>query len=154
MGKTQTKKAYTCNVLNCYNVGTVRGNDYVGAIAGGRNTTEDAIHQCYYLKDCARNSKGYVKAVGISGTGSTDKQDNLQIAYFTAPTGILTGNGGCGSENLITALNNWVNWWNDHQCSAEWKEGSDGYPLPTGSINTKKGTLQKGRHRILCRTDE
>lgn len=140
VGKTQTKKKYTCNVLNCYNVGTVYGNTYVGAIVGGRNTTDDAVHQCYYLEGCASNPYGYVKAVGIKTTGSTDTQDNLQIATFTSYSGGLFGNGGCGSANLITALNIWVEWWNDKQCNAKWKEGPDGYPLPIGKINTNAGT--------------
>ena len=105
VGKTQTKKDYTCNVLNCYNVGTVYGKTYVGAIVGGRNTTDDAVHQCYYLQGCAKNSNGTVcKAVGINSTGSTDSENNLQIATFTSYSGSLIGNGGCGSDNLITAL--------------------------------------------------
>ena len=140
VGKTQTKKNYTCNVLNCYNVGTVYGNTYVGAIVGGRNTTDDAVHQCYYLPGSATNQYGAVKAVGVSGTGSTDSQDNLQIATFTSYSSSLFGNGGCGNGNLITALNNWVEWWNDKQCNAKWKEGPDGYPLPIGEINTDPGT--------------
>lgn len=141
VGKTQTKKDYTCNVLNCYNVGTVYGNTYIGAIVGGRNTTDDAVHQCYYLQGCAKNSNGTVcKAVGINSTGSTDSENNLQIATFTSYSGSLIGNGGCGNGNLITALNNWVEWWNDKQCSAKWEEGPDGYPLPTGKINTVSGT--------------
>ena len=142
VGKTQTKKKYTCNVLNCYNVGTVYGKTYVGAIVGGRNTTDDAVHQCYYLPGCATNQYGAVKAVGISGTGSTDGQDNLQIATFTSYSSSLFGNGGCGDGNLITALNIWVEWWNDKQCNAKWKEGPDGYPLPIGKINTNAGTKQ------------
>lgn len=124
-----------------HNVGTVYGNTYIGAIVGGRNTTDDAVHQCYYLQGCAKNSNGTVcKAVGINSTGSTDSENNLQIATFTSYSGSLIGNGGCGNENLITALNNWVEWWNDKQCSAKWEEGPDGYPLPTGKINTASGT--------------
>ena len=129
-------------MLNCYNVGTVYGITYVGAIVGGRHTTHDAVHQCYYLQGSATNQYGAVNAVGINGTGSTDSQENLQIAYFTSYSSRLFGNGGCGNENLITALNNWVEWWNDKQCSAKWQAGSDGYPLPTGSINTNKGSKQ------------
>lgn len=144
VGKTERKatgKQYPNNVLNCYNVGTVYGSTYVGAIVGGRHTTNDAVHQCYYLQGCAKNSNGTVcKAVGINGTGSTDSGDNLQIAYFSEARGSLIGNGGCGTDNLITALNNWVSWWNDKQCNARWVEGSDGYPLPTGKINTNKGS--------------
>ena len=145
VGKTRRKNdggKYPNNVLNCYNVGTVYGKTYVGAIVGGRHTTHDAVHQCYYLEGCASNPYGYVKAVGINTTGSTDTQDNLQIATFTSYSSSLFGNGGCGNANLITALNNWVEWWNDKQCSAKWKEGPDGYPLPTGSINTHKGSKQ------------
>lgn len=143
VGKTQRKsdgKKYPNNVLNCYNVGTVYGKTYVGAIVGGRHTTDDAVHQCYYLPGSATNQYGAVKAVGISGTGSTDSENNLQIATFTSYSGSLSGDGGCGNENLITALNNWVEWWNDKQCNAKWEEGPDGYPLPTGKINTASGT--------------
>lgn len=143
VGKTERKssgKKYPNNVLNCYNVGTVYGKTYVGAIVGGRHTTDDAVHQCYYLPGSATNQYGAVKAVGISGTGSADSENNLQIATFTSYSGSLSGNGGCGNDNLITALNNWVEWWNDKQCSAKWEEGPDGYPLPTGEINTASGT--------------
>lgn len=146
VGKTQRKSTggkYPNNVLNCYNVGTVYGNTYVGAIVGGRHTTNDAVHQCYYLQGCAKNSNGTVcKAVGINSTGSTDEQDNLQIAWFTSYNSQMTGTsaGDCGLTNLITALNNWVLYWNDSQCNAEWEKGPDGYPLPTGEINTNVGT--------------
>lgn len=147
VGKTQRKSTggkYPNNVLNCYNVGTVHGNKYVGAVVGGRHTTNDAVHQCYYLQGSATNQYGAVKAVGINETGSTDSQDNLQIAYFTSCSSSLSSNaGGCGDANLITALNTWVEWWNDQQCNAKWQAGPDGYPLPTGSINTNKGSKQK-----------
>lgn len=147
VGKTRRKNdggKYPNNVLNCYNVGTVYGKTYVGAIVGGRQTTDDAVHQCYYVPGCATNQYGAVKAVGISGTGSTDSEKNLQIACFTSYDSIMTGSsaGDCGLTNLITALNNWVKLWNDKQCNAKWEEGPDGYPLPIGKINTNKGTKQ------------
>ena len=143
-GVVGQSKGDECYVLNCYNVGTVKGtNKYVGAVIGRNYKNQGAVHQVYYLKGSAtcngadRNASGTEK-----GSDDDGKTDNLSAASFTSPASALSRNADCGDTNLITALNNWVEWWNDDQCSAKWESGKDGYPLPTGPVNTKKGTKQ------------
>ena len=130
-------------VLNCYTVGTVNGTvSYTGAVVGRNRDDDGATHQIYYLKNSASCKGAYVNASG-NKTGSMndgDTKHNLSAAYFTSPTSTLSRDADCGSENLISALNNWVKWWNDNQCNAVWQEGEDGYPLPTGEVNTEQGT--------------
>ena len=130
-------------VLNCYTVGTVNGTvSYTGAVVGRNRDDDGATHQIYYLKNSASCKGAYVNASG-NKTGSMndgDTKHNLSAAYFTSPTSTLSRDADCGSENLISALNNWVKWWNDNQCNAVWQEGEDGYPLPTSEVNTEQGT--------------
>ena len=139
VGQNKEEGSY---VLNSYNAGTVKGTDkYVGAVIGRNYEDKGTVHQAYYLKGSAtcngqsRNASG--TKTGSDNDGSTK---NLSAAYFTAPDSALSRDADCGSKDLITALNNWVTWWNDKQCNAYWVIGENGYPLPAGAVNTAKGT--------------
>lgn len=129
-------------VLNCYTTGTVKGTGvYIGAVVG-RNYKKCTVHQCYYLYNSASCNGSYRNAVGTEKGSLEDGKDGTSTAYFTSATSSLSRNADCGNANLLSALNNWVEWWNDYNCNAVWTAGEDGYPLPNGNINTKTGTKQ------------
>lgn len=139
VGQNKEKGSY---VLNSYNAGTVKGTIYyVGAVVGRNYEDDGTVHQAYYLNGSAtcngqsRNASGNKN--GSDNDGSTK---HLSAAYFTAPDSALSRDADCGSKDLITALNNWVTWWNDKQCNAYWEIGENGYPLPAGAVNTAQGT--------------
>ncbi|MDD6035060.1 MAG: InlB B-repeat-containing protein [Lachnospiraceae bacterium] len=135
----------SCWILNCYNAGTVKGTgSYVGAVVGRNREDKGAAHQLYYLAGSATCNGENRNASGTrNGSDDDGNTKNLSAASFTSPTGRLSRDADCGDEDLITALNNWVEWWNDKQCAAYWVCGEDGYPLPTGMVNTNIGSMRQ-----------
>lgn len=120
---------------NSINVGRVIGpKAYTGAIIGRNEKDKGSVRQVYYLQGSATGDGGSRNAAGNSKGSDADNHEHVEAAYFTSPTSRLSRScEGYKTDNLITALNEYVRK-NKSLGVVEWvATGWKGYPLPKNS---------------------
>ncbi len=130
-------------VYNCYTSGTIEGNgDYVGAVIGRNKSNDGSVHQCYYLFHSCTDGGSFRNGVGTENSDLEDGEKSHKVSTFrvtgtTSPSEYPLDRqceSGAVPNNLITALNHWVDRVNIEDASAShlsWVEGADGYPTLT-----------------------